>query len=279
MEETATQAVSAATEAVTAAADALSAATQVVAPTGIALVLEKLYFFVMVPLVYLSIAFFIVAVVLKVFQVMRAPAAPYQLAIYPERKRPVLAALGDAFGMGRIRERKPRFWAFLMVYHAGFLLLILAHLDMFPALSIVNEASRHMLGAGLAGLMVTVGALYFLARRFKGMDRQISVPADYLLLMLLLAIFLLGDMISWSNSWAPNGFVMTKADFRLYFGSLAGFSFADPRQFLHGSHYHFVVLHVFLSCMLFFVLPFTKVMHAFFAIPLNVIRRSVWKRR
>jgi len=44
---------------------------------------------------------------------------------------------------------------------------------------------------------------------------------------------------------------MTKQDFAAYFGSLARFTFTDPRA----------------------VLPFTKVVHTFFAVPINLLRR------
>ncbi|HCO48289.1 MAG TPA: hypothetical protein DIT55_02160, partial [Spirochaetaceae bacterium] len=86
--------------------------------------------------------------------------------------------------------------------------------------------------------------------------------------------FLLGDMISWGNSWTANGFVMTKADFRNYFGILSSFSFADPRTVLHGSHYHFIVLHVLFAELFMIILPFSKIVHTFFSLPLNILRRK-----
>ena len=43
-----------------------------------------------------------------------------------------------------------------MIYHAAFLLLILGHLDIFPHISILPAASRHMLGAGAVGVVVTL---------------------------------------------------------------------------------------------------------------------------
>ncbi len=136
-----------------------------------------------------------------------------------------------------------------------------------------------MVGAGFIGLMVTIPTFYFIGRRFKGIDRAISTPGDYILLLLLLFLFLLGDMISWGNSWTAKGFVMTKQDFSLYFQGLVSFSFADPRAVLPGSHYHFVVLHVLLANLLFITLPFTKIMHTFFAVPLNMVRRMTWTRK
>lgn len=275
-------AVSAASSAVAAAGQAVSAvtgATQTVARTGVGLLLDKLYYFIMVPMVYLAIGFFIIAVAVKLLAMIRSGPPPFQLATYPLPRHPSRAAWRDAFFMPQIRKRKPLFWFFLMMYHAGFILLILGHLDILPGINIVPPESRHMIGAGIVGLMVTIPTFYFIGRRFKGVDRAISTPGDYLLLLLLLFLFLLGDMISWGNSWTARGFVMTKQDFALYFQGLAAFTFADPRLVLPGSHYHFVVLHVLLANLLFITLPFTKVVHAFFAVPLNLVRRTIWTRK
>ena len=68
-------------------------------------------------------------------------------------------------------------------------------------------------------------------------------------------------MMSWGNSWSPHGFVMTKQDFAKYFDGLARFTFADPRAVLHGSHYHFAVIHVLLA-ELFFIAPAVHQDHA-----------------
>lgn len=261
------------------AVSAVSAASAQVAHTGVALALDKLYYFIMVPMVYLSIGFFVVAVIVKIVNMRRAGPAPFPLATYPSPKNPMLAALRDTFGMPQIRRRDPLFWVFLMMYHAGFLLLILGHLDILPQVNLVSPSSRHMIGAGLVGVMVTLPTFYFLGRRFRGANRHISTPGDYLLLLLLLFLFLLGDLMSWGNSWTANGFVMTKADFAKYFDSLARLTFADPRLVLKGSHYHFAVLHVLLANLLFITLPFTKVVHAFFSLPLNAVRRFSWTRK
>jgi nitrate reductase gamma subunit len=281
-----TAAISAATQAP--AADALSAATAggvaatsgatQAAHAGLALVFDKVEYAILVPLVYAAFAFFLIALVARLAAILRSPGPAYQLAIYPASRRPFIAAMRDAFGMPQVRRRDPLFWVFLMCYHAGFLALILGHLDILPEINIMPAASRHMLGAGFVGLMVTVPTFYFLGRRFFGEVRKISTPGDYLLLLLLLFTFLFGDLMSWGNSWTASGFVMTKADFAKYFDSLFRFSFADPRSVLHGSHYHFVVIHVLLAELFLVVLPFTKVMHAFLALPVNALRRRVWKK-
>ncbi len=175
--------------------------------------------------------------------------------------------------MPQVRRHKPVFWAFLMLFHASFLLLILGHLDLFPSINFMPEDSKHMLGWGAVGVAVTVSLAAFLLRRFRSPEREISTPGDYLLLLLLLFLFLLGDAMSWSSSWGPKGFVITKADVAGYFGGLARFTFENPRALLPGSHYHVVVLHVLLANLLFVVAPFTKIMHSFLALPINLLRR------
>jgi nitrate reductase gamma subunit len=100
------------------------------------------------------------------------------------------------------------------------------------------------------------------------------VPGDYLVLVLLLAAVITGDTISWGNSWSESGFVMTKADFGSYLDSLLKFTWADPRQFLSGSHYAVIGTHVLLANLFLIFLPFSKIMHFAFAVPLNKLRRG-----
>jgi nitrate reductase gamma subunit len=256
-----------AVSAATKAADAVSAAS---AGGG---TWQALAYFILVPMVYLALLVLAVGVAARLFVIFRSPANPTPLRTFPAARRPMLAALRDTFFMPQVRRHKPGLWVFLVLYHAAFVLLILGHLDLLPGISLVPESSRHMLGRGAIGVAVTASVLVFLVRRFRSPEREISTPGDYLLLLLLLFLFLLGDAMSWSNSWTAKGFVITKADVAAYVGSLARFSLADPRTLLPGSHYHFVVLHVLLANVLLITLPFTKIMHSFLALPVNALRR------
>lgn len=261
--------------AVTTATDTTTSATQAIAaPTGLELILGKIEYFIMVPMVYIALTFCLVMIVMRIISIFRAPAQPYSLRIYPSSKRPGLKALADTFFMPQIRNNKLLFWVFLMIFHISFLFLILGHLDILPGISLMPETSQHMLGAGIVGVGVTLPLFYFLFRRFRSPNREISVPADYLLLILIIFLCLFGDLMSWGNSWTANGFVMTKQDFSQYFKGLVHFTFADPRQVLPGSHYHFAVIHVLLANIFFIVLPFSKVVHAFFAYSINLLRRK-----
>lgn len=271
----AADAVTAATATAASGVDATTAATANIAShTGLALVLDKVEYFIMVPMVYLALLFCFAAMAALISSILRAPAQPYSLKIFPAPEKPGLAALVDTFTMPQVRKHKPVFWVCLMIFHISLLLLILGHMDILPSISLMPEDSPHMLGKGLVGVGVTLPLFYFLFRRFKTPNREITVPADYLLLILILFLCLFGDLMSWGNSWTANGFVMTKQDFSQYFGGLVHFTFADPRLVLPGSHYHFAVIHVLLANIFFIVLPFSKVMHAFFAMPINLLRRK-----
>jgi nitrate reductase gamma subunit len=255
-----------------AVADATSAASQVV-HTGFALVVDRIDYIIMVPLLYLSILALLAGIIWRIAVILRSPPPPYPLRLYPAPARPGLAALGDTFAMPQVRRHAPMFWVFLMVFHVGVVLLFLGHLDILPQVNILPPGSRHMLGAGGVGIAVTVPLMYFLGRRLRSPQRDISVFSDYLLLLLLLFLFLFGDMISWGNSWSAHGFVMTKQDFAKYFDGLLRFTFADPRAVLPGSHYHFAVIHVLLAETFFVVFPFSKIIHTFFSVPVNLLKR------
>lgn len=235
---------------------------------------DAVFHFVMVPMVYLAFAVFAAGVIVRMTRVLRAPRHPSTLAVFPVRRPAFLRALVDTFALPVVRRQAPGFWIFLLLYHVAFLLLILGHLDLFPGIRLMPADSPHMLGWGAVGVALTLSVLVFLFRRFRSPVRDISVLGDYLLLLLLLAAFVTGGTISWANSWNEDGFVLTKQDFGSYLELLLDFSFANPRDVLPGSHYVVVVIHVFLANLVLMVFPFSKVMHTFFALPLNRLRRG-----
>ena len=242
---------------------------------------DKLWYFVMVPMVYLALAWCAGWIIVKIIEILRTPKLPTTLRIFPEGNNPqnppsypLAGAAWDALTMPSVRKHNPALWIFLCIFHLSIALLILAHLDLAPQVNIMPATSEHMIGNGVVGIAATISILYFLFRRFRTPLREVSVPADYLLLILLLAIVMTGDIMSWGNSWTESGFVITKKDFGDYFNSLLRFTFSDPRQFLTGSHYAVAGTHVLLANLFLIVLPFSKIMHVFFAVPLNKLRRG-----
>lgn len=235
--------------------------------------LDKVYYFVMVPMVYLAFSWCIVGITMKIIGIFRAPPHPFTLRIFPDSKTPYLRALLDAFTFPTVREHRPVLWVFLVLFHAALAVLVVAHLDLIPPLRLAPANSPHMIGHGVVGLVLTISVLYLLLRRFRSPVREFSVPSDYVLLLLLFLVFITGDVISWANSWSESGFVLTKQDFGKYLSGLVRFTFQDPSHILSGGHYSVVVAHVLLVNLFLMVLPFSKIMHSFFALPLNALRR------
>lgn len=235
---------------------------------------DQIFYFITVPMVYFAVAWCIAGIGIKIVSILKAPKQPFTLKIFPETNKPLWAAVADAFTLPTVRKHKPLLWLALMLFHVGLLILIISHLDMLPQINIMPEDSVHMIGNGAVGVVVTISLLYLLFRRFRAPVRELSVPSDYLLLFLLFLILISGDIISWANSWSENGFVLTKQDFGEYLNGLIHLSFANPVDILDGGHYVVLVTHVFLANLFLLVLPFSKIMHTFFAVPLNKIRRG-----
>ncbi len=55
----------------------------------------------MVPLVYASLLFLIGGIIWRVVTILRAPPHPSSLRLSPASRHPVMASLGDVFGMTR----------------------------------------------------------------------------------------------------------------------------------------------------------------------------------
>ncbi len=235
---------------------------------------DKFLFLVMVPMVYLAFLTCAIGVLTKIFEILRAPKHPHTLQIFPQRKASGLNALAETMTMPTVLRAKPVFWVILMVYHLGVVFLVLSHLDLLPQINILSSDSEHMIGNGAVGAAVTLSVLYFLVRRFASPVREISVPADYLLLLLLFLTFITGDTISWANSWSDDGFIFTKQDFGAYLNGLIHFTFEDPGISMYGGHYVVIAVHVLLANIFLMVLPFSKIMHTFFAVALNRLRRT-----
>ncbi len=109
--------------------------------------------------------------------------------------------------------------------------------------------------------------------------REFSVPSDYLLLFLIFCLFLTGDVISWATRGVLTGFVITKQDLgnvpeqsgEVHF---RGSSNGTLRFALRDSGSACALANLFLI-----ILPFSKIMHSFFAIPLNILGESdKWMR-
>ena len=123
-------------------------------------------------------------------------------------------------------------WVFLMIFHISFLLLIIGHLELIDDFSVFQIFEHEIfIGKGFVGLILSVSLLYFFFRRLVTPNKELSVPEDYFLLMLLFLTVLFGSEMDWARTWYDYG-EMSVEDYREYLSSLLYLRPALPESVL-----------------------------------------------
>ena len=236
--------------------------------------MQTVYYIVLVPMVYAAFAVFFVGTVVRLVKMFRGPVHPATLQIFPEKRPKWLWALHDTFLLPTVRRHKPALWVFLMFFHISFLLLIIGHLELIAEFSIF-QIIRHevFLGQGFVGLILCVSLLFFLFRRFVSPNRELSVPEDYYLLILLFLTVLFGSQMDWARRWYEYGDLSVE-DYRAYLSSLLYLRPELSSSLTLSGHSFMMVLHVFFANLFLMFFPFSKVMHSFLSLPMNKLRRG-----
>ena len=237
--------------------------------------LEGIYYFMMVPMVYAAAAVLVIGVTARCMSVLRGPRQLTTLQVFTGKGAPWLHALVDTFLMPTVRTIRPVMWVFTLLFHGALVLLIIGHLELVRQIrSFQIMPHQVFLGGGLIGLALTLSLCYFLFSRFKTPYREISVPEDYFLLLLLLLTVLSGSHMDWAKYLSPAGFDIPVTGYREYLASLFTRHPAVPASIVESPHYVLVALHIFFANLFLMFFPFSKIMHTFFALPLNLVRRG-----
>lgn len=236
--------------------------------------METLSYIILVPMVYLAFAVFILGTGIRILSMLRKPKNPATLQIFPERKPAWLWALNDTFLLPTVRRHNPVLWACLMLFHISFLLLILGHLELIEEFSAIQVIEHEIfLGRGFLGVILSLALLYFLFRRFVSPNRELSVPEDYYLLILLFLTVLFGSEMDWARNWYEYD-VLTVEDYREYLSSLLYLRPVVSDTLSSAGHAFMLVLHIFFANLFLIFFPFSKIMHSFFSLPMNKLRRG-----
>jgi nitrate reductase gamma subunit len=236
--------------------------------------MEAIYYIILVPMVYVAFAVFFFGTAFRLIKILREPKNPSTLQIFPERHPRWLWALHDTFLLPTVRKHNPILWIFLILFHIAFLFLIIGHLELIDEFSIFQVIEHEVfLGKGLIGLILTVSLLYFLFRRFVFPNRELSVPEDYYLLILLFLAVLFGSQMDWARNWFEYDSVAVE-DYREYLSSLVSFRPEVSSTLTFSGHTFMLVLHIFFANLFLMFFPFSKIMHSFFALPMNKMRRG-----
>lgn len=236
--------------------------------------MQVVYYIILVPMVYVAFAVFFAGIAVRLVKIFREPRNPTTLQIYPERKHRWLWALHDTFLLPTVRRHNPLFWVFLMLFHICFLLLIIGHLELmgeFHAFQIIEH--EVFLGRGFIGLILSACVLYFLFRRFRSPVRELSVPEDYYLLVLLFLTVFFGSQMDWARQWYEYGNLSVE-DYRAYLFSLVSLRPELSSEVTESGHSFMLVLHVFFANLFLMFFPFSQLMHSFLSLPMNKLRRG-----
>ena len=236
--------------------------------------MQTLYYIILVPMVYVAFATFFIGTAVRLIKIFKEPSHPATLQIYPEKKPRWLWTLHDTFLFPTVRRHKPLLWVFLMAFHICILLLIIGHLELFGEIETLQLIPHEIfLGQGLVGLIASIALLYFLFRRFISPVRELSVPEDYYLLILLFLVVLFGSQMDWARRWYFYE-ELSVDHYREYLSSLLYFRPNLPGEVTDTGHSFMLVLHVFFANLFLMFFPFSQLMHSFLSLPMNKLRRG-----
>ena len=236
--------------------------------------METVYYVILVPMVYIAFAVFFLGTGLRLVKMFREPKHPATLQVFPEKQPKWLWALHDTFLLPTVRRHNPVLWIFLMLFHISFFLLIIGHIELIDDFRIFQVIEHEVfLGKGFLGLILSVALLYFLFRRFVSPNRELSVPEDYYLLILLFLTVIFGSQLDWARRWYEYG-DLSVDDYRLYLSSLLWLRPELSANLTLSGHSFMLVLHVFFANLFLMFFPFSKIMHSFLALPMNKLRRG-----
>ena len=234
--------------------------------------MDTLTYVVLVPMVYVAAFVFLAGTVWRISEIVRRPAFAPTLKIFPTREPAWLYALTDAIFLPMVRRHNPVLWFFLILLHTCIILLVLGHLELFAEMPWLQVWPHEVfLGAGFVGVAGFFCLLFLLFRRFAPPAKDLSVPEDYFLLVVLLLAVVFGSemhlarrLYDFSSMGVP--------EYREYLMSLV--LFAPSIDAVTGSGHSFMLtLHVFFANIFIMVFPFSKMMHAVLSIPANMMRR------
>ena len=236
--------------------------------------MQSVIYFILVPMVYIAVAFFVIGTIVKVIKIWQNPKHPTTLQIFPEKKPQWLLALYDTLLFPKVLRHKPVLWVFLMSFHICLVLLLIGHLELIADFEIFQVVPHEIfIGNGYVGLILAICLLYFLFRRFISPVKELSIPEDYYLLILLFLIVIFGSEMDWARRWYDYG-EMTVDDYRGYLYSLLVLQPDLPYSTTFSGHSFMLVLHVFFANLFLMVFPFSQLMHAVLSIPMNKLRRG-----
>lgn len=235
----------------------------------------SIYSFILVQMVYIAFSVLILGIIFKLLIVVFSPKIKGTLGMFPVKIPRAAGIIKDSFLAPAAFIKDKVFWFFIMLFHIAFFLLIIGHFELvreFPCLQIIQHDV--FLGAGFVGIALAVSTIYFLFRRFRPPHSLISIPEDYILLILLFFTIITGSHMHLASRYGIAGFDIPVEDYRAYLSSLIAFSPVIPDGISGSPHFVIVSLHIFFANLFMMIFPFSKLIHSVFIFMTQNIKRK-----
>jgi nitrate reductase gamma subunit len=225
--------------------------------------------------VLLALGVFIAGMAWRIYSWTQTTKSPVRLALYPKPATPTgrfFTLLRDAFVAPQSAEIEPRMWAFAMLFHLAALAAFFGHLrlvheftPLVAALGVEGMNSFAGIAGGIAGIAMLVALLYWLSRRTYGPYKNLSVPEDYLLLVLVLMIVVMGDHLRFFGDLHAPTYIA-------WFQSVLAFRPSFPPELAASSMRWSLDAHMLFVDALLVYFPFSKLTHVVGTFATNLVR-------
>jgi len=227
-------------------------------------------------MVYVAVAVFVLGMVYRLYQWLSAPITRVKTGVFPKESSTgarVFRVARDAFLFPRSLEVDRWMWFFTILFHVGLLGAFVGHLRLiheFSPLAILlgpeGMDQLSLVGGGLMGTILIVALAYYLFRRFTSPYKEMSVLEDYLLLVLLILIIVMGNHMRFVGH-------VHASEYRAYVGSLLAFKPSFTPVLADSSTKTALVFHILFANLLLIYFPFSKLVHVIATFPANLARR------
>ena len=229
-------------------------------------------------LVYVAVAVFLLGTAYRIYQWFRVARSSVKLGMFPRPKNKWargIKLVKDSFLYPQVLDVDATMWFFVLLLHIGGIGAFVGHLRLFneftPIANALGEegmAQFALWTGGTVGIILLVSVTYLILRRFKSPYKDLSIPEDYLLLVLVLVILLFGNHLRFFGD-------VHVAEYREYIHSLLAFRPAFPEAIAESSTKWVLVGHVLTANLLFIYFPFSKLIHSIGTFAGNLIRSEV----
>jgi len=228
-------------------------------------------------MVYVAVAVFVLGISYRVYQWLQAPKTRIKTGVFP-KPNTTTARWGrvavDSFVFPQVLKADRSIWAFTILFHFALLGAFVGHLRLIQEFSFMADflGSKGMdqlslWGGGVMGILLMVALAYYFFRRLFSPYKEISVPEDYLLLLLLILAVFMGNHMRFLGK-------VHTADYRVYLQSLIAFRPGFTKALADSSTKWALVSHILFANLLLIYFPFSKLIHVIAAFPANLARRA-----